>query len=371
MDRIDKVKAQLAEGMAVLSVGSGTVTDIAKHACYLYERDQGYHVPFVVYQTANSVSAYTSNMAPVFIQGVKRTLASRYPEALVCDLETLRDAPREMTAAGVGDLLAAFVSFPDWYLAHQLGLDDSYSVLPQTLMGPLYEIILNQAEEIRSNQLSGMAMLAKLISLAGLAMSLSHTTAPLSGYEHVMSHILDMLNEHRSQPLAQHGSQVALAAVVCCETYQAFMEQFDPSEVILASVFPDGEMMRTRIMQAFAKVDPSGKAGEECWSDYGQKLDKWNGSKDILVDFLQNWEQHRAVLQDSTRLPSQVIDILQKIEAPIHFAELQPGFDAPDVKFAFLNAPLMRKRLTLGDLLIFFNWDREMLWDRIEKNGLV
>jgi hypothetical protein len=35
------------------------------------------------------------------------------------------------------------------------------------------------------------------------------------------------------------------------------------------------------------------------------------------------------------------------------------------VRFAFLNAPLMRKRLTLGDLLIFFNWDRPALWERI------
>jgi hypothetical protein len=31
----------------------------------------------------------------------------------------------------------------------------------------------------------------------------------------------------------------------------------------------------------------------------------------------------------------------------------------------------MRKRLSLGDLLIFFNWDRESLWERIEQKGLV
>jgi glycerol dehydrogenase-like iron-containing ADH family enzyme len=37
----------------------------------------------------------------------------RYPDALVCDLETLRDAPYAMTAAGVGDLLVAGVSFAD------------------------------------------------------------------------------------------------------------------------------------------------------------------------------------------------------------------------------------------------------------------
>src|SRR5262249_44569635 len=113
MPHIHAVQRRLRDGMALLAVGSGTVTDVAKHAAYLFERAGGSRLPFVVYQTANSVSAYTSNMAPTFLDGVKRTLASRYPDALVCDLETLRDAPRAMTVAGVGDLLAAFVSLPD------------------------------------------------------------------------------------------------------------------------------------------------------------------------------------------------------------------------------------------------------------------
>ncbi len=164
------------------------------------EQESGERLPFVVYQTANSVSAYTSNMAPTFVEGVKRTLPSRYPDALVCDLETLRDAPRAMTVAGVGDLLAAFVSFPDWVLANRLGLDPGYTPLAQELMGPLDEIFLEEAPPIRSGSLEGMATLAKLIALGGLAMSLSHATTPMSGYEHVISHILDLLAESRSRP---------------------------------------------------------------------------------------------------------------------------------------------------------------------------
>ena len=106
--QIERVRARLAPDAAVLSVGSGTVTDIAKHACHVQHTQHGAPpLPFVVYQTANSVSAYTSNMAPIFVDGVKRTLPSRYPDVLVCDLETLRDEPAAMTAAGVGDLLAA------------------------------------------------------------------------------------------------------------------------------------------------------------------------------------------------------------------------------------------------------------------------
>ena len=53
---------------------------------------------------------------------------------------------------------------------------------------------------IRIRTPEGMAVLAKLISLAGLAMSLAHATAPLSGFEHVISHMLDLQAElHEAQ----------------------------------------------------------------------------------------------------------------------------------------------------------------------------
>ena len=48
----------------------------------------------------------------------------------------------------------------------------------QTLMGPLDEILLAHSEQIQQRTLTGMEVLAKLIALAGVAMSVSHSTAP-------------------------------------------------------------------------------------------------------------------------------------------------------------------------------------------------
>ena len=148
--QINFVKERLQTTSAVLSVGSGTVTDIAKHACHVYQQEQNTQpLPFVVYQTANSVSAYTSNMAPTFVDGVKRTLPSRYPDVLICDLETLRDAPQSMTVAGVGDLLAAFGSYADWWLAYRLGLDNTYTEFAQTLMAHWMKFFWNRPKGYR------------------------------------------------------------------------------------------------------------------------------------------------------------------------------------------------------------------------------
>src|SRR4026207_1336428 len=229
MPHIREVQAALSHGCSVLAVGSGVVADIAKHGCFLYQEETGERVPFVVFQTANSVSAFTSNMSPTFVDGVKRTLDSRYPDALICDLETLRDAPSEITAGGVGDMLAVFVSFPDWYLAHRLGMDSTYSELAKNLVGPLDEILLEHAEGIRDGDMESVAVLAKIIALGGLAMSLSHATTPTSGLEHVMSHVLDLQAEIDHAPLAVHGSQVALATLAGTEMYQRFLADFDPA----------------------------------------------------------------------------------------------------------------------------------------------
>jgi glycerol-1-phosphate dehydrogenase [NAD(P)+] len=367
MPRIEAVKSHLQHTSTVIALGSGTICDISKHACYLYEQETGERLPFVVYQTANSVSAYTSNMAPTFVEGVKRTLPSRYPDALVCDLETLRDAPREMTVAGVGDLLAAFVSFPDWSMANRLGLDPGYSPLAQELMGPLDTIFLEEAPAIRSGSLDGTATLAKLIALGGLAMSLSHATTPMSGYEHVISHILDLLAESHSRPLTQHGSQVALASILGTAAYQHLLDELEPAELNLESCYPSPEEMQALVRETFVEVDPSGKAGEECWSDYRLKLEAWRAHKDEFRSFLNDWPANRGQLQKLTCPPERLISILRAVQAPEDFSELQPPQSESDVKFAFLTAPLMRKRFTLGDLLIFLHWDREKLWEQVKE----
>jgi glycerol-1-phosphate dehydrogenase [NAD(P)+] len=366
--QINFVKSHFQENSAVLSVGSGTVTDIAKHACYVYQQEhKSQPLPFVVYQTANSVSAFTSNMAPTFVDGVKRTLPSRYPDVLICDLETLRDAPQSMTVAGVGDLLAAFSSYADWWLAHRLGLDDTYTEFAQTLMGPLDEIFMAQAQGLQAGTLESTAVLAKLIALGGLAMSLSHATAPLSGYEHVISHVLDLVAEQKHRPLAQHGTQVALTTLLTTAAYQIFLEEFEPAEVNLETCYPTEAQMKARIETAFQPLDPSGRVAAECWSDYKIKLEAWHAHRADFEAALRDWPDVRRQLHSLVKPPPVAADILHAISSPVRFPELIPAPAESEVQFAFRNAPLIRHRFTLGDLFVFLNWDQETLWTQVNK----
>ena len=365
MPRIHAIQHRIQPEFGVISLGSGVVTDITKHACFLFEQSSGIHIPYLVIQTANSVSAFTSNMAPVFMDGVKRTLPSRYPDALICDLETLRDAPLEMTLAGVGDMLAAFVSLADWYLAFQLGMDDTYNPLPQALLENLYDVLLAATPDIRTPTPQGMEILAKVIALGGLAMSLAHATTPLSGYEHVISHILDLVNERTGAPLAMHGTQVSLATILASRAYQIFLQQFDPKQINPQQCYPTAEHMQQLIQKTFAVIDPSGSAAAECWSDYKLKLENWQKNQPALIKFIQEWDQIKTKLHQLTRPAEDIERILRAVNAPVQFSQCQPLLDETRVRYAFMSAPLMRKRLTLGDVLIFFRWNRDQLWKQI------
>ncbi len=368
MARIRAIQNKIQPESAMISLGSGVVTDIAKHACYLFEQSSAIHIPYLVIQTANSVSAFTSNMAPVFVDGVKRTLPSRYPDALICDLETLCDAPHEMTLAGVGDMLAAYVSLADWYLANQLGMDTTFNSLPQALLENLYGVLLAAAPEIRNPTPHGMEILAKVIALGGLAMSLTHATTALSGYEHVISHILDLINERTGAPLAMHGTQVSLAAILVSRAYQIFLQQFDPSQIDIQQCYPTPDQMQQLIYKTFAVIDPSERAATECWSDYKIKLEGWIANQSALQKFIQNWDAIKITLQNLTRPAEDIEQILKEINAPLHFSQCQPPVDETRARYAFMTAPFMRKRLTLGDILIFFRWDRDQLWKQIWRD---
>jgi glycerol-1-phosphate dehydrogenase [NAD(P)+] len=186
----------------------------------------------------------------------------------------------------------------------------------------------------------------------------------MSGFEHVVSHLLDLQAEQRGEPLAMHGSQVGLASILGLAAYRSLIDDFDPRGIPLASMFPEESPARARVLQAFHQVDPSGRAGEECWSDYRIKLEAWHAQRERVAEVVGDWQAVRAELDAQLRPPARPREILRAVAAPLTFAELHPPARSEAVRFAFENAPFMRRRLTVADLLVFFHLDRVRVWER-------
>ena len=94
-----ELDAARAGAGCIVSVGSGTITDLAKDASM-----RAGDIPFVVVQTAASVNAFSDDMAVLLRDGVKRTVPSRWPDVVIVDVDVLastpaRDAPGRVRRA--------------------------------------------------------------------------------------------------------------------------------------------------------------------------------------------------------------------------------------------------------------------------------
>jgi glycerol-1-phosphate dehydrogenase [NAD(P)+] len=358
-EHIESVLWALEPGMALISLGSGTVTDIAKHAAFVYDRrhPEGPRMVYICIQTANSVTAYAANMAVLLQDGVKRSIPSRYPTAIISDLRVLASAPTAMTLAGLGDCCARFVAYGDWYLASELGLVNFYSEVPLALLNNLDAILLEHASAISQRSYTGEGVVARALLLAGIGQSIVNMSAPISGTEHVISHVLDMIADHYNRGLALHGAQVGVATLTVAQLYQHFLDNFDPQAVNIDACYPNDEELKAHIRQIFQTIDPSGAMADECWSDYSKKLALWRGSRKRFEQFCKAWNSiHRPKLASLVCPQHMVYNILSRVRAPITPQELEPPISKEEYDFAVHTGHFIRARFVLGDLLYFLGW---------------
>ena len=348
----------LEPGTALIALGSGTVTDIAKHAAYLYDQRHPEESPivYICIPTANSVTAYAANMAVLLKDGVKRTFPSRFPTAIISDLRILASAPKAMTLAGLGDCCARFVAYGDWYLASALGLVDFYSEVPLALLNNLDKILMEAASGIGQRSHKGEAILARALLLAGMAQSVVNMSAPISGTEHVTSHVLDMIASHYHRGLALHGAQVGVATLTAARLYQNFLDTFNPGAVRFDTCYPEHEHMKAHIYKIFEDIDPTGVMAGECWRDYSKKLSQWQINRAFFEQFCQSWyEIHREKLASLVSTPAIVQQILANAGAPLIPQDLEPSINWEEYDFAVNNGHFIRARFVLSDLLYFLD----------------
>lgn len=331
----------------VVAVGSGTVCDVAKDATH---RAGG--IPFVVVQTAVSVNAFSDDMAVLLRDGVKRTIPSRWPDVLVIDARVVTDAPARLTRAGYGELASSFTAPADWALAGIVGADDGYHPTAVALVRDSADRWFEIPDGVRAADEPAMLELARLMTLSGMAMGVAGRTAPCSGTEHVISHLLDMEAASRGAPTALHGSQVGIGAVLAAVIWRRVLAELEPDR-LLATEPPSPAEMEARVRAAFERLDPHGQAVAECWSDYSAKLAGWTDRRGALGNVVERWDEHRAALEALLGDPVRIVRALGDAGAPTRFAELDPRVDAATARWSVDSCFLMRNRFGIVDLAFF------------------
>ena len=331
------------DASVIVTVGSGTVADIGKAVT---ARLGG--PAHVVVQTALSVNGYADDQSVLLIDGVKRTTPTRWPDGLIADTQLLAEAPLQLNLAGVGDLLAMFTAPADWRIASLLGMDDKYAEDVVAMVREHGPAVLRAAPLLREADAGAIELTAKVLTLSGVGMGLAGTTAPASGAEHTVSHLLEMTAARQGRRSAYHGAQVGAAAVLAALVWRHVRQRVRAGARLMRC--PPEDQMRPAVLRAFSSLDPSGAMAEECWRGYQRKLTRWrerHGDADQLDP---------AYLDDAARLleePAVLRAALRRSGAPARMAQLDPPVDAQTTSWALANCHLMRDRFTVVDLACF------------------
>ena len=340
---------------AIVSIGSGSITDVAKYARHLYVKESGRRIPFVCFPTAASVTAYTSALAVLTIAGAKRTLPAAAPDSVICDLCTIAAAPPAMTQAGFGDVLARGVSYGDWFLANQLGMDDGFSVVPGKLLEYAERKLLDQAAEVAAGRPDAIRAVMDALLLSGMAMSIARQTAPLSGWEHAISHFLDLTAQADGREPALHGGQVGIATLISARAYEWSWNECD-----LERLTNDRDIVfyRGLLEETFKRV-PSGKAlVPELWREFSKKVARWHSAIDVRRSFIirKRAGEFDEFISKSVRSAAEIDNALRQAGAPRRWRDLDEPIAEHSVIAAVSHAHLVRARFTYGDFLTETDW---------------
>ena len=327
----------------IVTVGSGTLADIGKAVSTRLD-----DVSHVVVQTATSVNGFADDQSVLLVDGVKRTTRTRWPDFLIADADVLTGAPAALNVAGVGDLLAMFTAPADWRLAHMLGMADSYSAGAVALARRHGPEVLSLAPRVAQGDPVAVTKVAEVLAYSGISMGVAGTTAPASGMEHTVSHLVEMAMNRQGRDSAFHGAQVGVTTVVASALWSRVRK------LLTAKVrldFPSEGTMEERVRDAFADLDPSGAMGGECWRLYSRKLRRWSANRRALEK--ADW---RAVDQEVAPLlggREELAEALVAAGAPARFSELDPAPSPDLVRWALASCHLMRDRFTVADLAFF------------------
>jgi glycerol-1-phosphate dehydrogenase [NAD(P)+] len=338
-DAVHKVGRRAPVGL--VSVGSGTVTDIAK----VVARELS--LTHVVVQTAASVNGFSDDQSVLLINGAKRTTPSRWPDALVIDPDVLTDAPIAMTRSGLGDQLSMFSAAADWYLANAVGFDTSYSPTLVAMMRDGIDDLMRSGADLGRGESAAVCALADCLARGGIAMGAAGRTAPSSGLEHTISHLLEMHADANAEPSASHGSQVGVSSVVAALVWRRVQQRLVDG---VATLHPENVATRERVMDAFAHLDASGSTALECWRLYERKAEWINEHLDDLAGVVKKWALYMRDVDELLQPVGVIAAALRDAKAPVLFRQLTPAPDPAVVEWALTNCHLLRDRFGIVDL---------------------
>jgi glycerol-1-phosphate dehydrogenase [NAD(P)+] len=337
-ETVEQAVAEVGEHRLLVSVGSGTLTDIAKVTA---QRAGNHHIAV---QTACSINGFIADRSVLVVAGAKRTVHSRWPDVLVADTDILTAAPWQLNLAGVGDLSTVPNAVAEWRLAARLGHGPPYSPAVVDDVLAANPILPALARAARDAEPAGIADLARLLAASGLSMGIAGSTAPASGTEHAVSHLMEMARNRQGRPTAAHGMQVTVATRLAVRVWRLVDATIRSGDTKVR--IPDQSTSRDAVARAFAAFNP--QTGAECWTAYAAKRNWLLANQSAVEALVSDWDAFARSLALAS--PEQFDEISHASGLPTRAQDLGDGYDDDLLFWALRNSHLLRERISIVDL---------------------
>ena len=306
----------------VIAIGSGVINDLGKVIASITG------VPYIIIGTAPSMDGYASATSSMARDGLKVTLPSKSPDVIIGDLDLLKTAPDEMLRAGLGDMLAKFVSICEWRIAHVVTGEYYCEKIAQLVRDSLAKCLNNVQGLLHRDDEAIMAVFDGLI-VTGLAMGLVGVSRPASGIEHYFSHIWDMRVLSFELPTAPHGIQCAEGTLIACALYHKLLNITPDREKALHYAknfcFDEWAKTLTELLGAGAAPMIAAEAKDGKYDPAKHKA--------RLVQILEKWDEIQQIIRQELPTLEALSDILEQAGLstqvdPSHKALLPTAFRA-------------------------------------------
>jgi glycerol-1-phosphate dehydrogenase [NAD(P)+] len=330
-----------------VAVGSGTINDLVKRAAF--ELD----LPYLCVPTAASVDGYTANGAALLMDGFKQTSPCTAPRVLASDPDVLAQAPAYLSSSGFGDLASKIIAGTDWIIAEKAGLAGAPGTQPidpvaWNMIQPGLMDSLNQSVHAADGDSGAVQTLFEGLAITGFAMQYMKNSRPVSGAEHLFSHVWEMEDLSLNGVPVTHGHKVTigtLSATAFTELF--FADPSGPPAAVSGWKRPSPAAREAEAAAAF-RENPGRQAVVKT------ALEKMAGDKTaaaINALFRDSWHEIREKVLERLLPYAELKAMLAKARCPL--APETIGLRRKDIIATARKAQMIRNRYSILDL----SWD--------------
>jgi glycerol-1-phosphate dehydrogenase [NAD(P)+] len=200
----------------------------------------------------------------MIVDGAKVTESAHGPLAVFADLPTLCAAPRALTAAGFGDLVAKLTSVSDWEIGHLVWDEPFDAEIAGRARRAVWDCV-DKLDALAASECEGLQALFDGLIESGFCMLDFGETRPASGYEHHISHFWEMLLLREGRHSVFHGAKVGVGVLASAAVYDR-LRKLTPEEAaerVRRAALPDRAADEAAIRAAYGKQAASVIAAHE------------------------------------------------------------------------------------------------------------